>query len=332
MKRRALLRGGAAAAAIAAMPALAQPAKRFRVGCLWANDPDSIRLLEAAFVSGLRDLGYVSGRNLVLEPRYARGDNSRMPALADELVALKPDVVIGIEAAAVVMRSKSTSIPIVLIASPDPVAAGLVRTLGRPGTNVTGMAYRLDELIAKHIDFLTEIAPKISRIALVNYAPAANDPGAVSVARAEQAARAAAQAKRLALVVVGVRDPESVRHAFAELERERTEALVVAATAATYRLREHITREARRLRLPFITSLPAVEWAEAGGLMTYGPDWQKTYRYAATFVDRILKGANPAEMPIEHPSFEVVVNLKTAREIGVSIPQSILLRAERVIQ
>src|SRR5688572_14371681 len=331
MKRRALLRGGAAAAAIAAMPALAQPAKRFRVACLWANDPDSIRLLEAAFVSGLRDLGYVSGRNLVLEPRYARGDNSRMPALADELVALKPDVVIGIESAAVVMRSKSTSIPIVLIASPDPVAVGLVRTLGRPGTNVTGMAYRLDELIAKHIDFLTEIAPKTSRIALMNYAPAANDPGAFSVARAEQAARAAAKAKRLALAVVGVRDPESVRQAFSQLERERTEALVVAATAATYRLREHITREARRLRLPSITSLSA-EWAEAGGLMTYGPDWQKTYRYAATFVDRILKGANPAEMPIEQPSFEVVVNLKTAREIGVSIPQSILLRAERVIQ
>jgi len=310
---------------------LAQSVRRFRVACLWANDPESIRALERAFVAGLHDLGYVAGRNLVLDMRYARGDNSRMPALADELIALKPDVVIGIESVAIVMRSKTTTIPIVLIASPDPVAAGLVRTLGRPGTNVTGMAYRLDQLVAKHIDLLTEIAPKMSRVALLNYAASAEDPGAKSTARAEQIARAAADGKGLTLLVVRVRDAETVREAFAELERQRPEAIVVAATAATYRLRDHITREARRLRLPSITSLSA-EWAEAGGLVTYGPDWQKTYRYAATFVDRILKGANPAEVPIEQPNFEVVVNLKTAREIGVTIPQSILVRADRIIQ
>jgi putative tryptophan/tyrosine transport system substrate-binding protein len=128
-----------------------------------------------------------------------------------------------------------------------------------------------------------------------------------------------------------VRDEGSVRAAFVEIERQRSEAIVVAATAATYRLRTHIIGEARRLRVPFITSLPA-EWAQDGGLITYGPDWQRTYRYAAAFVDRISKGAHPADMPIEQPSVEVVVNLKTAREIGVAIPPSIMLRADRVIE
>jgi putative ABC transport system substrate-binding protein len=330
LQRRNFL-GVAAFGAIWPQLLRAQTAKRVRVACLWANDPDSIVSLEKAFVDGLRDVGYVVGRNLVLDTRYARGDNSRMPALADELLALKPDAIIGIESVAVVMRSKTQSVPIVLIASPDPVAAGLVKSLGRPGTNVTGMAYRLDELVAKHVDVLTEIVPQMSRVALVNYAASATDPGRGSVVRAEEAAALAAQRKGLTLAVVRIHDEVSVRAAFLEIERQRAQAIVVAATAATYRLRAHIIGEARRLRLPSITSLSA-EWAEAGGLITYGPDWKKTYHYAATFVDRIVKGARPADMPIEQPSFEVVVNLRTAREIGVSIPQSILVRADRVLQ
>jgi putative tryptophan/tyrosine transport system substrate-binding protein len=292
-RRRHILAAGGAFLLLAA--ARAQIPKRFRVACLWANDPESIVSLEKAFVEGLRELGYVAGRNLVLDMRYARGDNSRMPALADELIGLKPDVVIGIESVAVVLRSKTKSMPIVLIASPNPVAAGLVKTLGRPGTNVTGMAYRFDELVAKHVDLLTEMVPGMSRVALVNYAAPAGDPGAQSVAGAEEAARAAAVRKGLSLLVVRVRDPDSVRAGFAEVERQRPDAIVVAATAATYRLREHIIRETRRLRLPSITSLPA-------------------------------------DMPIEQPSIEVVVNLRTAREIGVSIPQSILVRADRILQ
>jgi putative ABC transport system substrate-binding protein len=330
MNRRALLLASAASAALSAM-AGAQPAKRFRVACLWANNPESVRSLEAAFVSGLRDLGYVAGRNLVLDHRYAMGDNRAIATLADELIALRPDVMIGIESVAAVMRSKTTSIPIVLIASPDPVAAGLVQSLGRPGTNVTGLAYRFEELVAKHIDLLTELAPRTSHIALVNYAALADDPGAQYVARTEHAARAASKLKGLNLSVVRVRDAASVRQAFLQVEAQGVQAIVVAATAATYRLRDDITREARRLRLPSITSLPA-EWAEAGGLMTYGPDWNKTYRRAAFYADRILKGANPAEVPIEQPSFEVVINLRTARDIGVAMPHTILLRADRVIQ
>jgi ABC-type uncharacterized transport system substrate-binding protein len=200
-RRRHILAAGGAFLLLAA--ARAQTPKRFRVACLWANDPESIASLEKAFVDGLREQGYVVGRNLVLDMRYARGDNSRMPALADELIGLRPDVVIGIESVAIVMRSKTKSIPIVLIASPNPVAAGLVRTLGRP------------------------------RVALLNYAAPAGDPGAQSVADAEQVARAAAARKGLTLLVAGVSDADSVRAAFAEIERQRSDAIVVAATATT---------------------------------------------------------------------------------------------------
>ena len=309
---------------------LAQAARLYRVACLWANDPESIVLLEKAFVEGLRDLGYVAGRNIILEMRYARGDNSRLAALADELIALKPDVVIGIESVAVTMRKKTQTLPIVLIAAPDPVAAGLVRSLARSGTNVTGLAYRLDELIAKHVELLSEISPRMSRIALLDYAAAAGDPGHPGVMRNEQYARKAAHARGLELTVVRVRDIGTLHEAGSELARIQPGGVVVAASAATYRLRREIVRELARSRLPSVSSLP---WADAGGLLAYGPDWPKSYRYAATFVDRILRGANPADLPLEHPeSFEVVLNMKAAAEMGVAIPSSISLRANRIIQ
>ena len=332
MNRRTVLQ---LAAAMLATPggALAQAAKRFRVGCLWVTNETSVKPLLDAFLAGLRDLGYVAGRNLVLDMRYAAGDYNALPALADELIALKPDVLVGIEAPAAAMRAMTTTIPIVLLGSPDPVAAGLVRSLARPGTNVTGIANRADQLIAKHIELLTEIVPKLSRVALFNYAPLANDPVAVSLAaRYEHFAKTASAAKGLALIVVSARDAEGVRQAFVALERERPEGIVVASTGQTFQLRHEIVGHAGRLRLPSISSLPAA-WAEAGGLISYGPNFLESYRYAATFVDRILKGAKPAELPVEQPAvFEVVINLRTAREIGVTIPPSILLRADRVIE
>jgi len=321
------------AAAMLATPggALAQAAKRFRVGCLWVTNETSVKPLLDAFLAGLRDLGYVAGRNLVLDMRYAAGDYNALPALADELIALKPDVLVGIEAPAVAMRKKTKTIPIVLLGSPDPVAAGLVRSLARPGTNVTGIANRVDQLIAKHIELLTEIVPKMSRVALFNYAPLPNDPVELAV-RYEQFAKTASAAKGLALIVVSARDAEGVRQAFVALERERPEGVVIASTGQTFQLRHEIIGHARRLRLPSISALPAA-WAEAGGLASYGVDFRESFRYAATYVARILKGATPAELPVEQSSkFEFVINLKTAREIGVTIPPSILLRADRVIE
>jgi len=326
MKRRTALQFAALTLALPGW-VIAQTAKRFRVACLWFTSEASAKPFVEAFLAGLLDLGYVPGRSLVLDMRYAHGDSSRLPALADELIALKPDVLVGIELAAIVMRTKTTAIPIVLPTSTDPVAAGLVQSLARPGTNVTGMTASLDQVVAKHIELLTEIIPKISRVALLN------DPLAPAAPRFEQYARTAAAAKGLKLIVAGASDAEGVRQAFATLERERAEGIVVATTGRASQHREEIIGHARRLRLPCISALPAAAWAEAGGLATYGPNTLASFRYSATFVDRILKGAKPTELPVEQSAkFEFVINLKTAREIGVTIPPSILLRADRVIE
>jgi len=330
MKRRTVLQ---LAALTLVLPgrAFAQATRRFRVGCLWFTSESSAKPFVEAFLAGLLDLGYVPGRNVVLDMRYAGGDSGRLPALADELIALKPDVLVGLETAAVVMKSKTATIPIVLVASADPLAARLVHSLARPGTNVTGMAYRIDDLLAKHIELLIEIVPKMSRIALFNYALLASDPAASLAARMEQIARKAAAAKGLTLIVASARDAEGVRQAFAGLEKERPEGIVVAGTAPMFLLRHEIIEHAQRLRLPAISSLP--EWVQAGGLIGYGPNNLWHFRYSATYVHRILTGAKPAELPVEQAAkFEFAVNLKTAREIGLTIPQSILLRADRVIE
>lgn len=305
----------------------AQAARQFRVGCLYLADEPFVRPFQAAFVEGMRERGYAGGRNLVVDVRYAAGDSSRLPALVEELIALKPDVLFGIESVAIAMRAKTTTIPIVVPAGSDLVAAGLVQSLARPETNVTGIANLGDQLVAKHIEFLTEIIPKISRVALLN------DPLSPGAARFEQFARNAADAKGLTLIVASARDPEGVRQAFATFEKERAQGLVVQATGRANQLRNEILAHARRLRLPSVSALPAAAWAEGGGLITYAANIIENFRYAATYVDRILRGARPADLPVEQAArFEFVVNLKTAREIGITIPQSVLWRADRVIE
>ena len=310
----------------------AQAPKRFRIGLLYFGDEASARAGESALIEGLRSLGYVAGQNMVLEVRLARGDTARLPALADELIALRPDVLLAIEPEASLMRSRTTVIPIVLTASTDPVAAGLVHSLGRPGTNVTGLAYRNDELLAKHIELLSDVVPGLSRLAVLNKVPLPDTSDAQLVARFEQVAAMAAKAKRLTLVMVQARDAGGVRRAFEEIERQQTQALAVVPTGVMFQLRHEILGHARRLRLPSISSLPAA-WLEAGALLNYGPNFVESYRYAASFVDRILRGERPATIPVEQPArFELAVNLKAARELTIAIPQSVLLRADRVIQ
>ena len=310
----------------------AQAPKQFRIGLLYFGDEGSTRAVEAALLAGLRDLGYVAGRNLVLEARFARGETARLPVLAGELIALKPDVLLAIEPEASLLRSKTTAIPIVLTASTDPVAAGLVQSLARPGTNVTGLAYRNDELLAKHIELLGELLPKLSRLALLNKVPLADSADARLTDRFEEVARAAASARGLRLVVAQARDREGVRQAFSHFEKDGAEALVVVPTGVTFQLRHDIVGHARRLRLPSISSLPAA-WLEAGGLLNYGPNFVESYRYAATFVDRILRGQSPSTIPVEQPAkFELVINLKSARELGIRVPQALLVRADRVIE
>jgi putative tryptophan/tyrosine transport system substrate-binding protein len=330
MKRRDAL--SAIVALVLASTVRAQPAKQFRICLLYFGDETSARAGESALLEQLRTLGYVPGRNLVIEARYARGDTARLPVLADELIALRPDVLLAIEPEASLLRSRTKTIPIVLTASTDPVAAGLVQSLARPGTNVTGLAYRNDELLPKHIELLGEVVPKLARVALLNKLPLPESADARLAARFEEVAKRAASVKGLTLLVGQARDAQGVDAAFAHFERQRAEALVVVATGVTFQLRYAILGHARRLRLPSISSLPAA-WIEAGGLFNYGPNFVESYRYAATFVDRILRGHNPASIPVEQPArFELVVNLKTAGALGIAVPQPIIWRADRVIE
>jgi putative ABC transport system substrate-binding protein len=258
MRRRALLQW---ATAILASPqlALAQAQRRFRVGILWSTDEAAIKEPGDAFLDGLRELGYVQGKNLVVDVRHARGDNSRYSSLAEELIALKPDVLVGIESVALVMRSKTTTIPIVLTVGVDPVAAGLVHSASRPGTNVTGSAFRQDELIAKHMELLTEIVPGMSHVAFLNYATPAGELLGGSVVRYDAFAKKAAAEKGLKLTVVSARDPVGLQVALAALEQARPQGLVVAPAPFPYQFRQEIADAARRMRLPSISALPPRE-------------------------------------------------------------------------
>ena len=326
MDRREILK---VAASMLAAPgvAIAQTQKRFRVGCLYLAEEAFVRPFQEAFLAGMRERGYVLGRNLDVDLRSARGDDRRLPELVDELIALKPDVLLGIEAIAMLYRSKTTTIPIVLSSSSDPVAAGLVKSLARPATNVTGMANFVVALVGKHIELLKEILPKATHLALVN------DPFIPAAARFEESAMAAARAKGIKLSVVRVRDPVGVREAFAALEKEPPQGVVVVSSGRMNQLRNDVLGEVRRLRLPSISGLPPAAWADLGGLASHSADIKESYRRSADFIDRILKGANPAELPIEQATkFELIINLKTARELGLTIPNLLLLRADRVIE
>jgi len=317
---------GATAGPLRAL-AQAQTPKTFRVGCLWVSSAENMKPYFQSFLAGMRDRGYLPGQNLTVDNRYADGDTTRLPALARELIALRPDVLVGIETPARAMKAATSSIPIVLPSSSDPVAAGLVQSLARPGTNVTGMSYLLHELVAKHVELLSELFPKMSRLAFLNDASLRTETQEQWVGTA----RTAAKAKGLSLTLVSARDSGSLREAFAVLEKQRPESLVAATTGTFLNLRREIIDGARRLRLPAISSIP--DFAQDGGLISYGANFIEGYRYVASFVDKILKGAKPADLPVEQTAkFEFVVNLKSARALGITIPQSFLFRADRVIE
>jgi len=302
----------------------AQSVRPYRIGWLWGSDASTIGPFEHAFVAGMKDSGYVLGRNLELHVRYSDGEPSRLPALADELIALAPDVLIGTEPVALVMVGKTKTSPIVLPSSADPVATGLVRSLARPGTNVTGITDLWDQLLAKHIELLLELVPRMSRIAIVN------DASSPLEDRFAQYAKQVAIAKHLTPVVQSVRNSKDVSLAFIVLEKDRVQAVVAASTPLIFTLREGIINAARRLRLPAASGVAL--WADSGGLVSYGANVLESYRHAARFVDRILKGAKPGELPVEQTSkYDLAINTKTAAEIGIDIPKSIFSRADRVI-
>jgi putative ABC transport system substrate-binding protein len=319
----AIVAGGLLTAPFAAEP---QTARIPRVGYLAPSlSPEASRLIEA-FRQGLRELGYVEGQNVTLELRSAEGSPDRFAALAAELVALKVDVIVAGATLAVLPAKQATgTIPIVFPVHTDPVGAGLVASLAQPGRNITGLSYSSEELTGKRIELLKETIPGLSRISVLWKSP--NAAALVQLNAAEVAARALA----VSLHVVEVRGAEDLERAFRAATQAASGALLVVDDPATFLLRKSIVELAAKSRLPAMYG--PREFAIDGGLMSYGANLEDMFRRAATYVGKILKGAKPADLPVEQPTkFELVINMKTAEALGLSIPQSLLTRANEVIQ
>ena len=303
-------------------------AKVNRIGYLnLTPDPEGVRY--QAFLHGLRDHGYVEGRNVVIEYRSAEGKIDRLPTLAAELVSLKVDVIVAaVTAAALAAKQATRTIPIVFPLVSDPVATGLVASLARPGGNATGLSFFAPELVGKSMELLKQAVPGVSRVAVL-WLPAAfaEHQGKALVKNAEGAARAL----NVRLQLVETRGPDDFEKAFSEMARARADALMVLTGTFVQVGVGRVVDLVAKSRLPAI--YPLREAVEAGGLMSYGPNVSDQFRRAATYVDKILKGANPADLPVEQPTkFELVINLKTAKALGLTIPASVLARADEVIE
>jgi putative ABC transport system substrate-binding protein len=329
MERRtfmAMLTGGLLAAPLAAEAQ--QAAKVARIGYLSPNLAASPHLHEA-FRQRLRDLGYVEGRNVVIEYRDAEGKPERVAALAAELVALKVDVIVAPSTLAALAAKQATrTLPIVFPVAADPVGSGLVTSLARPGGNVTGLSLLGPELVGKRLELLTRAAPGVSRVAVLWQPGGQGERTDKDMLKQE---KAAARALGVQLQFLESRGPADFDRAFSEMIRARADALTVLPSGMFTRERRRLVDLAAKNRLPAVYT--SREFADAGGPMAYGPDLADLYRRAATYVDRILKGAKPGDLPVEQPTkFELVINLKTAKALGLNIPPSVLGRADEVIQ
>jgi putative ABC transport system substrate-binding protein len=302
-----------------------QPAKVARIGFLWGGGLSGNWLDE--FRKGMREHGYVEGRNITIEQRSAEGNSDRFPGLAAELVALKPDVIVVAAStpAALAAKNATSTIPIVFAYLGDPVGTGVVASLARPGGNITGLSNTNVDLSAKRLELLKEVAPKVSRVAALWI------PTNPVHQRGAKENEVAARQLRLQLQYLDVREPNGLDRAFGAITRERADSLFVFPDILMFVHRSRIVDFAARNRLPAVYQ--AREFVDAGGLMSYGVNTPAQFRRAATYVDKILKGANPADLPVEQPTrFELVVNLKTAKALGLTIPQSVLIRADHLIQ
>jgi putative ABC transport system substrate-binding protein len=329
MERRTfmvMLTGGIVAAPLAAEAQ--QAAKIARIGFLASNLAANPHLPEA-FRQGLRDLGYVEGRNVMIEYRDAEGKSERLPALAAELVVLKVDViVVASTPPALAAKQATKTIPIVFTAVGDAVTDGLVASLARPGGNITGLSTAGPDLVGKRLEQLKQAVPGVSRVAVLW------QPGGQGERTAKdmlKSAEVAARALGVRLQLVEARGPADIDRAFSDMSRARADALTVLGTPMFFNERRRLVDLAAKSRLPAVYTLR--ENVDAGGLMAYGPNVADLFRRAATYVDKILKGAKPADLPIEQPTkFELVINLKTAKALGLTIPQSVLQRADEVVQ
>jgi ABC-type uncharacterized transport system substrate-binding protein len=328
ISRRAFLgtvTGGLLAAPLAAE---AQPAgKVYRIGLLEYSVPDPARqALWNALRQRMRELGYVEGQNVAFEARWAHDDSDRLSRLAAELAGLKVDLIVTAATVSALAAKRATStIPIVMATGADPMAAGLVANLRQPGGNVTGMTTINSELAAKRLELLRIVAPRASRIAILW------DEKGSTFGLAVEDTEAAARRAGFTVHSVPVSGPAEIDAAFATVVRDRARALSIAPSPMFFSNRKRLADLAVKHRLPTVVALR--EYGVAGGLISYGADDAGMFRGAAVFVDKILKGAKPADLPIEQPTkFELVINLKTAKALGLTIPQSLLQRADEVIQ
>jgi putative ABC transport system substrate-binding protein len=325
MRRREFLAGVAALVSVnRPLGAHAQQAaRRPRVGILIYSTPDQDPNTQA-FLEGLRQLGYVDGQNVAIEYRFAQGRPERLPELAADLVRSKPDVIFALGGDVTPHVAKATqTIPIVYAMSPDPVLLGLAASLGKPGGNSTGVTFLSDQLAAKRLETFREAAPRLSRVGVVRDPSHADNEMPV--------AQRAAQALKLELQAVEIREPADIDRALAAAKQANVDGLYIVSSRQTTTNVQRIVEFANRERLPLVGGWGG--WVQAGGLMSYGPNVADMVRQASTYVDKVLKGAKPGDLPIQQPTrFELLVNLKTAKALGLNIPDSFLLRAEKVIE
>jgi putative ABC transport system substrate-binding protein len=305
-----------------------QSAKVARIGCL-AGDMIVLPRVHEAFRQGLRDLGYVEGRTVVIENRDAEGKFERLPALAAELVALKVDVIVAADTPATVAAKKATqAVPIVFTAAGDPVGSGLVTSLARPGGNVTGVTNQALDLLGKRLELLTQAVSGVSRIAVLLHPEGLGGQTARDMRKEVDAAGRTLKAR---LQVVEARGPDDLDRAFSKMTSERASALVVLPATIFLFERRRLADLAAKHRIPAMYSFR--DFVEVGGLISYGPDVADLFRRAATHVDKILKGARPGGLPVEQPTkFEMAINLKTAKALDLTIPPSLLARADHVVE
>jgi putative tryptophan/tyrosine transport system substrate-binding protein len=327
MNRRAFIAGVVSVLGVPLAGEAQQPGKVPRVGFLGPRSRSDGTPYLDAFLQGLRELGWVEGQNIAIEYRFAEGRLDRLAALAAELVRLKVDVILAASTPpAVAAKSATSTIPIVMATSADPVELGLVASLARPGGNVTGLSFSVAlDVVGKELELLKETVPKVRRVAVL-WNPA--NPGNTL---AMKTLRNTARSLSVQLQLLEARSPNEFEAAFAAMAREGAGALLVVPDSIFGLHRARLQDLAAKSRLPAMYGLR--EHTEAGGLMSYAVDLRDSFRRSATYVDKILKGAKPADLPVEQPTkFELVINLKTAKALGLTIPQSVLLRADEVLQ
>jgi ABC-type uncharacterized transport system substrate-binding protein len=303
-----------------------QPAKIPRIGFQLDSPASSLASRIEAFRQGLRELGYVEGKNIVIEWRVAEGKFDRLPELAAELVRLKVDVIVSPGPTVTrALKEATSTIPIVMAQDTDPVGSGFVASLAHPGGNITGLSALAPEMSGKQLELLKEIIPKLSRVAVIGNSTNPGD------AQSLRETVLAAGTFEIYLRYLDVLDPKDIETAFRAALKGRADAVLLLGNPILNSHRKQIVDLAAKHRLPATYARP--EYVEAGGLMYYGTNYNDLYRRAATYVDKILKGANPAELPVEQPTkFELVINLKAAKQIGLTIPPNVLVRADRVIR